>query len=293
MKERRERSGWRNKAAGVAAISWLMYRAVCRGRKGAKAEANQQYHQRKAQTDTEEMRHAGAHAVVHAGRHDHDIIGAWRDRCWEGEKQHGDENFHNPPISIEVCILGLSVPLEAAEKQGIQGRVSILFTIDTNGEISSIKKRGPSEILENEAVRIIERLPKMQPGKHKGETVNVPFAIPITFKLKDQAKDENEQTHSNKGEMKVGGILANKDNASLFIGKVTDEESMGIPGVTISVVGKNEDVISGFDGHFKIVVNEGETLKFQYIGLPNKLVRVDKKEFLIGLLEKANAENKS
>nr|WP_293285800.1 M56 family metallopeptidase [Allomuricauda sp.] len=182
---------------------------------------------------------------------------------------------------------------EAAEKQGIQGRVSILFTIDTNGEISSIKKRGPSEILENEAVRIIERLPKMQPGKHKGETVNVPFAIPITFKLKDQAKDENEQTHSNKGEMKVGGILANKDNASLFIGKVTDEESMGIPGVTISVVGKNEDVISGFDGHFKIVVNEGETLKFQYIGLPNKLVRVDKKEFLIGLLEKANAENKS
>jgi TonB family protein len=182
---------------------------------------------------------------------------------------------------------------EAAEKQGIQGRVSILFTIDTNGEISSIKKRGPSEILENEAVRIIERLPKMQPGKHKGETVNVPFAIPITFKLKDQAKDENEQTNSNKGEMKVGGILANKDNASLFIGKVTDEESMGIPGVTISVVGKNEDVISGFDGHFKIVVNEGETLKFQYIGLPNKLVRVDKKEFLIGLLEKANAENKS
>jgi TonB family protein len=182
---------------------------------------------------------------------------------------------------------------EAAEKQGIQGRVSILFTIDTNGEISSIKKRGPSEILENEAVRIIERLPKMQPGKHKGETVNVPFAIPITFKLKDQAKDENEQTYSNKGEMKVGGILANKDNASLFIGKVTDEESMGIPGVTISVVGKNEDVISGFDGHFKIVVNEGETLKFQYIGLPNKLVRVDKKEFLIGLLEKANAENKS
>lgn len=182
---------------------------------------------------------------------------------------------------------------EAAEKQGIQGRVSILFTIDTNGEISSIKKRGPSEILENEAVRIIERLPKMQPGKHKGETVNVPFAIPITFKLKDQAKDENEQTYSNKGEMKVGGILANKDNASLFIGKVTDEESMGIPGVTISVVGKNEDVISGFDGHFKIMVNEGETLKFQYIGLPNKLVRVDKKEFLIGLLEKANAENKS
>ncbi|MHA7865248.1 TonB family protein [Flagellimonas marinaquae] len=73
---------------------------------------------------------------------------------------------------------------EEAQQMGIQGRVSVLFTIGTNGEITSIKKRGPNEILENEAVRIIERLPKMQPGKHKGETVNVPFAIPITFKLK-------------------------------------------------------------------------------------------------------------
>jgi TonB family protein len=168
---------------------------------------------------------------------------------------------------------------EEAQQMGIQGRVSVLFTIGTNGEITSIKKRGPNEILENEAVRIIERLPKMQPGKHKGETVNVPFAIPITFKLKNQAKDENKQAHSNKGEMKVGGILANKDNASLFIGKVTDEESMGIPGVTISVVGKNEDVISDFDGHFKIAVNEGEMLRFQYIGLPNKVIRVEKRLF--------------
>jgi len=73
---------------------------------------------------------------------------------------------------------------EAAQEKGIQGRVSVLFTIDTDGDISAIKKRGPDEILENEAVRIIELLPKMQPGKQKGEVVKVPFAIPITFKLK-------------------------------------------------------------------------------------------------------------
>ncbi|MEC7770754.1 MAG: M56 family metallopeptidase [Bacteroidota bacterium] len=72
---------------------------------------------------------------------------------------------------------------EEAQEQGVQGRVSVLFTIDTNGEISTIKKRGPHEILENEAVRIIKRLPAMQPGKHEGQVVKVPFAIPITFKL--------------------------------------------------------------------------------------------------------------
>lgn len=72
---------------------------------------------------------------------------------------------------------------EEAKEKGVQGRVSVVFTIDANGEISTIKKRGPDVILENEAERIIKRLPKMQPGKHKGETVKVPFAIPITFKL--------------------------------------------------------------------------------------------------------------
>ncbi|MDC6384005.1 M56 family peptidase [Flagellimonas taeanensis] len=73
-------------------------------------------------------------------------------------------------------------PLEAQE-QGIQGRVSLIFIIGTDGTITDIRKRGPHELLENEAVRIIERLPQMQPGKQKGMVVEVPFSIPITFKL--------------------------------------------------------------------------------------------------------------
>ena len=92
--------------------------------------------------------------------------------------------------------------------------------------------------------------------------------------------------------MKVGGILANRYNTSLFIGKVTDHKSMGIPGVTISVVGKDQGVISNFSGHFEIAVEQGEVLSFQYIGLPNKLVRVDKKEFLMDLMKTTDAENK-
>nr|WP_297789176.1 M56 family metallopeptidase [uncultured Allomuricauda sp.] len=181
---------------------------------------------------------------------------------------------------------------EEAQEQGIEGTVSVIFVVGTDGNISEIKKLGSHEILENEAVRIIERLPKMQPGRHQGKTVKVPFALPITFRLKSQTNDANKQEDSQKEEMKVGGILANRNNTSLFIGKVTDHESMGIPGVTISVVGKDQGVVSNFDGYFKIAVNEGEMLKFQYIGLPNKLVRVDKKEFLMDLMKTTDAENK-
>ncbi|MGB7395443.1 MAG: TonB family protein [Pricia sp.] len=72
---------------------------------------------------------------------------------------------------------------DEAQKQGIQGRVAIMFTIDEQGNIVNIRKRGPHKLLEAETVRIIEKLPQMQPGKSGGKAVRVPFSIPITFKL--------------------------------------------------------------------------------------------------------------
>ena len=72
---------------------------------------------------------------------------------------------------------------QEAQDLGIQGRVSVVFTIDESGNITNIKKRGPHELLEKEVERIINRLPQMQAGKHDGKMVKVPFSIPITFKL--------------------------------------------------------------------------------------------------------------
>ncbi|BFP40382.1 M56 family metallopeptidase [Flavobacteriaceae bacterium GF1] len=70
-----------------------------------------------------------------------------------------------------------------AQEQGIEGRVAVIFTIDTNGNINDIEQRGPSPILEAEVKRIIQRLPKMKPGTLNGEAVNVAFSTPVVFKL--------------------------------------------------------------------------------------------------------------
>lgn len=72
---------------------------------------------------------------------------------------------------------------ESAQEMGLQGRVNIIFTIQKDGSIGDVKLRGPHEILEKEAARIISKLPKMTPGKQRGTPVKVPFSIPITFKL--------------------------------------------------------------------------------------------------------------
>lgn len=72
---------------------------------------------------------------------------------------------------------------EIAQEMGVQGRVNIMFTIQKDGNIGNVRMRGPDKNLEKEAARIIGKLPKMTPGKQRGNAVRVPFAIPITFKL--------------------------------------------------------------------------------------------------------------
>jgi len=72
---------------------------------------------------------------------------------------------------------------EIAQDMGVQGRVSVMFTIQKDGSIGNVRMRGPDKNLEKEAARIIGKLPKMTPGKQRGRAVRVPFSIPITFKL--------------------------------------------------------------------------------------------------------------
>ncbi|WP_405380425.1 energy transducer TonB [Maribacter sp. LLG6340-A2] len=72
---------------------------------------------------------------------------------------------------------------EIAQEMGVQGRVSVMFVIQKDGSIGNVRMRGPDKNLEKEAARIINKLPKMTPGKQRGRAVRVPFSIPINFKL--------------------------------------------------------------------------------------------------------------
>lgn len=74
---------------------------------------------------------------------------------------------------------------EDASKNNIQGRVYAYFVIDKEGDIVNIKTRGPKngELLEAATKTLVEKLPKLIPGKHNGKEANVKYAFPINFKL--------------------------------------------------------------------------------------------------------------
>lgn len=91
--------------------------------------------------------------------------------CFESSiMSHVKKNFKYPETALEL---------------GIYGKVFVLFTIDSKGNVSKIKTRGPDKLLEQEAQRIISLLPKMTPGMQRGRPVNVPYSIPISFILKN------------------------------------------------------------------------------------------------------------
>ena len=82
----------------------------------------------------------------------------------------------------EHIIKEFKYPKFAAE-MGVQGRVFVLFVIDSKGRIVNVRTRGPDRELEKEGARIVASLPKMTPGMQRGRAVRVPYSIPINFKL--------------------------------------------------------------------------------------------------------------
>ncbi|MDH3381136.1 MAG: energy transducer TonB [Flavobacteriaceae bacterium] len=62
-------------------------------------------------------------------------------------------------------------------------RIFVMFKIDKNGDVVDIEARAPHVRLEKEAIRVIESLPKMQPGKQRGRAVGVKYSLPITFNV--------------------------------------------------------------------------------------------------------------
>lgn len=62
-------------------------------------------------------------------------------------------------------------------------RISAIFKIDSNGEIKDVQVRAPHPLLEVEAKRVISLMPKMTPGKQKGENITVQYGLPIIFQI--------------------------------------------------------------------------------------------------------------
>lgn len=74
---------------------------------------------------------------------------------------------------------------EIAKENGVQGRVTLQFTVNADGTVSNVKVlRGVDSSLDQEAVRIVSQSPKWTPGKQRDRAVKVTYTFPVIFQLR-------------------------------------------------------------------------------------------------------------
>ncbi|WP_456441896.1 energy transducer TonB [Psychroserpens sp.] len=81
-----------------------------------------------------------------------------------------------------------------ASKLGLKDnqRISVIFKIDTKGNVIDVKARAPHPKLEEEAKRVIKMLPQFIPGEHNRKPIIVPYSLPILFQVHPDKKEEKK-----------------------------------------------------------------------------------------------------
>ena len=80
-----------------------------------------------------------------------------------------NDNIEYPQLSVEM---------------GEQGIVYVQFVVNKDGSIEQVRiVRGVSDALDDEAKRVVKKMPKWSPGEQAGKPVRVRFTLPIHFRL--------------------------------------------------------------------------------------------------------------
>ena len=137
-------------------------------------------------------------------------------------KQQGDDKIYDiveqmPQFPggdtelMQFIARNIKFPKEAQEK-GVQGRVLVQFVVEKDGSLSNAKvienpkKSGANMVvvtammtekerqdaeghnagvqaLRDEAIRVVNAMPRWSPGKQKGKPVRCKYVIPVTYRL--------------------------------------------------------------------------------------------------------------
>jgi TonB family protein len=79
----------------------------------------------------------------------------------------------------------LAYPKKAI-REDISGIVKVKFTVTTAGEITDVRLENTIHpLLDNEALRLVQKMPRWKPGLLDNEVANVSLSLPVAFVLQD------------------------------------------------------------------------------------------------------------
>ncbi|HET6557717.1 MAG TPA: TonB family protein [Prolixibacteraceae bacterium] len=92
--------------------------------------------------------------------------------------------FRGGPMALRNYITShLTYPAKA-QQSGIQGKVFVSFVVNKDGKVSDAHVvQGVHPLLDEEALRVVNDMPKWKPGKMDEKPVRVAYTMPIGFNL--------------------------------------------------------------------------------------------------------------
>ena len=138
---------------------------------------------------------------------------------------------------------------QAAKDAGVQGRVTLQFTVYPDGSVRDTKVlRGVNPDLDAEALRVVSASPDWTPGYVKGEPVKVTYTFPVIFKLsgeKTEPKTASIRVTGEANEVFIRGALA---DSVLFVldGKPVNRKDVNLETIESIQVLKDEKAIEKY-----------------------------------------------
>ena len=95
----------------------------------------------------------------------------------------------DPRFFIQKWVYSYLKYPEEAVREGIEGRVTVEFTIDKNGKVTDVEvTNGVHLLLDEEAEKVVKASPDWKPAKIKGKVVKSRISIPVEFRLEKKSK---------------------------------------------------------------------------------------------------------
>lgn len=145
---------------------------------------------------------------------------------------------------------------EESRKTKTEGTVYVRFVVNQDGMLSDfVIMKGVDPLMDNEALRVVQLLPKWNPGKQSGKAVRQQFVLPIRFSLENGAKKTTagpvQEVQNN---FKFSFKVDEKGNEKIVTGKILDENGDPVKGAHVINVGSTNGTTTDDDGNFRIAV---------------------------------------
>lgn len=167
---------------------------------------------------------------------------------------------------------------EMAKRAGIEGRVTLQFIVNENGDVENPKViRGIGGGADEAALEVVSQA-KFEPGLQRGKPVKVQYSLPVVFRLTDSeftdapSASTSEQTGSIAPKLQFE-MIQQKDG--ILKVKIMDQNGTPLPGASLELTDGTKGSASDQNGIASISnLQKGtHSLKMSYLGYQQSVLK--------------------